>query len=66
MTMGSELVISTVAEDHKDEYEQFGTQVSKTLIFSDIIFVSIKSLNHWILVQTSRCVYKSHRTRKGR
>jgi hypothetical protein len=65
MIVGSELECSTLAEDHKDEYEQFGTQVSKTFILPVTIVVSIKSLNHCGLVQTSRCVYKADRTRKG-
>jgi len=62
MTMGSELESSTLAEYHKDEYEQFGTQVSETFILFVIIVVPIKSLNHYTLVQTSHCVYKSDRT----
>ena len=64
--MGSELESSTLAEHHKGEYEQFGTQVPKTFILSIIIVVSVKSLNRCSLVQTSFCDNKSDRTRKGR
>jgi len=39
--MSSELEGYTVA-DHKDEYEQFGIQVSKTFILSDIILFQLK------------------------
>jgi hypothetical protein len=64
MTMGSELESSTLAEDHKVEYEQFGTKVSKIFILSVIIVVSVKSLNHCSLVPAPRCVYKSDSTKR--
>jgi hypothetical protein len=64
MTKGSELENCTLAENHKDEYEQFGKQVSKTFILSAIVVFLIKSLNNCSLVQTLHCVYKSERTEK--